>query len=180
VKGLVTCRRCARWTGRRWFAWRPNAVHHVVRADELDAGDARKVWHGFADLVQDTTDSAAGLDSAGRAALARRADAAIRDLQAAGARVLACGAARVLYVAVLPKGLRRDVRLLFARPERPPAARVPKRRGSRAHGSNPIMPEAWQARVPACRRIVGTRPPADRHHREFFIRFLPGAERPSA
>ena len=90
-------------------------VHHLVGADELEVGQARDCWHQFADLMRDAADSAADLDVADRATLARSVDAAIADLKAVRARVLAGSAGQILYVAVLPRGCRRDPRLLFAR-----------------------------------------------------------------
>src|SRR5215207_929930 len=78
--------------------------HDIVGADELSDGEARDPWHAFADLIRDVADSAAGLEDADRAALALQLDAAIADLHAAGARVVAGSDGKVLHVAVLPQG----------------------------------------------------------------------------
>jgi hypothetical protein len=90
-------------------------VHHLVGADELDESEAREGWHHFADLMRDVADSAADLGAADRARLAEQVQAAIHDLQAAGARVLTGAAGAILYVAVKPRGWQRDLRRLFAR-----------------------------------------------------------------
>jgi hypothetical protein len=89
-------------------------VHHVVGADELDADRTRDPWHAFADLMDEVSRGAAGLDDAGQAALAARLDMAIAALEASGARVIAGAAGGILYVAVLGQGRKRDPRFLFA------------------------------------------------------------------
>lgn len=89
-------------------------VHHVVAADEIGAGEAQEAWHDFADLMRDVADSAADLDVEDRNALAMQVDASLADLRQAGARVIAGAAGAILYVAVMPKGPRRDTRVLFA------------------------------------------------------------------
>ena len=58
---------------------------------------------------------AADLEAADRAGLAEQVDAWIADLKIAGAKVLAGTAGAILYVAVVPRGWRRDLRGLFAR-----------------------------------------------------------------
>jgi hypothetical protein len=89
-------------------------VHHLVGADELGRGVAREAWHAFADLMGDVAAGAADLGDASRAALAARLDAAIADLEAAGARAIVGAGGGILYVAVLPRGRKRDPRFLFA------------------------------------------------------------------
>jgi hypothetical protein len=89
-------------------------VHHLVGADELSRGMARDPWHAFADLMGDAAVVAATLGDADRTALAARLDAAVADLRAAGARVIAGSGGGILYVAVLPKDRKRDPRFLFA------------------------------------------------------------------
>jgi hypothetical protein len=89
-------------------------VHHVTGADDLNEGSAEACWHHFADLMRDIADSAAELGEDDRAILARQADDAIAALRIAGAKVLASGAGAVLYVAVVPRGWRRDLRPLFS------------------------------------------------------------------
>jgi DNA end-binding protein Ku len=89
-------------------------VHHVTAADEVGEGEAHDAWHDFADLMRDVADSVADLDAADRGALGRQVDAAIAELHQAGARVIGGVAGAILYVAVLPKGYRRNARVLFA------------------------------------------------------------------
>jgi hypothetical protein len=91
-----------------------NRVHHVTAADEVGDGAAQEAWHDFADLMRDVTDVAADLDAADLEALGLQLDLAITELQHVGARVIAGAAGTILYVAVLPKGYRRDARLVFA------------------------------------------------------------------
>jgi hypothetical protein len=64
--------------------------------------------------MRDVADSAADLDEADRSALAVQVDAAIAELRAAGARVVAGSGGAILYVAVLMRDRRRDPRFLFA------------------------------------------------------------------
>jgi hypothetical protein len=59
-------------------------------------------------------DRAADLDAADREALGLQLDLVIRVLRHVTARVIAGAAGTILYVAVLPKGCRRDARLVFA------------------------------------------------------------------
>jgi hypothetical protein len=89
-------------------------VHQVTAADEVGEGEAQDAWHDFADLMRDTADSAADLDAADQGELGRQINGAIAELRHAGARVIAGAAGAILYVAVLPKGRRRDARMLFA------------------------------------------------------------------
>jgi hypothetical protein len=89
-------------------------VHQVTAADEVGEGEAQQAWHDFADLMRGVADSAADLDAADQDALSRQVDGAISELRATGARVVAGTAGAILYVAVLPKGYRRDARVLFA------------------------------------------------------------------
>lgn len=90
------------------------AVHRIVGADDLEGEQAEDAWHTFADLMRDVFDSAAELDERDRLALAAQVDDAIADLRRVRARVVAGSAGTVLFVAVLPIGLRRDARHLFA------------------------------------------------------------------
>jgi proline dehydrogenase len=91
-------------------------VHHLVGADELTEDEAtREAWHDFADLMRDVADSAAELGQEDLTALAGQVDSLIAALRGVGARVVAGAAGIILYVAVLPRGYRRDARLLFAR-----------------------------------------------------------------
>jgi hypothetical protein len=90
-------------------------VHHLVGADELGEEDAmREAWHDFADLMRDVTDSAGDLGPADLTALAEQLDGLINSLRKFGVKVIAAAAGPSLYVAILPTGYRRDVRLLFA------------------------------------------------------------------
>jgi phosphoserine phosphatase len=94
---------------------RTTCVHHLVGVDELGEDDAtRAARHDFADLMRDVTDSAADLEPADLTALAEQLDGLITSLRDSGAKVVAAAAGPILYVAVLPKGYRRDVRLLVA------------------------------------------------------------------
>ncbi len=91
------------------------AVHQVVGADELERDEARQdAWHTFADLMRDVADCAAGMDEPDRAALAAQVDAALADLRRVRAKVLAGTGGAILFVAVVPAGARRDLRLMFA------------------------------------------------------------------
>jgi hypothetical protein len=85
-------------------------LHQVTAADEVGEGEAQEAWHDFADLMRDVADSAADLDAADQDALSRQVDGAIAGLRHAGARVIAGAAGAILYVAVVPKGYRRDAR----------------------------------------------------------------------
>jgi hypothetical protein len=89
-------------------------VHHVVAAGEIGTGKAQEAWHDFADVMRDVADSAADLDAEDRRALAMQVDASLAGLHQAGGRVIAGAAGAILYVAILPKGYRRDTRVLFA------------------------------------------------------------------
>src|SRR5690349_18654011 len=88
-------------------------IHHVTGTDDLNQGPAEACWHHFADLMRDIADSAAELGEEDRGVLAKQADEAITELKQVGVKVLAGGAGRILYVAVVPRGWRRDLRLLF-------------------------------------------------------------------
>ena len=90
------------------------AVVQLVGADELAGGPAEDAWQAFADLMSEVEADAPGLDQGGRAALAVRLDAAITRLRRDGARVVAGAGGAVAFVAVVPKGYRRDLRTLFA------------------------------------------------------------------
>ncbi|MFL5333772.1 MAG: hypothetical protein ACJ8H8_11465 [Geminicoccaceae bacterium] len=89
-------------------------VHHVTAADAVEEGPARETWHDFADLMRDLGDSLEDLDEADRAPLAEQLDLLIAALRRHGVRVVAAAAGPILYVAVLPRGYRRDASLLFA------------------------------------------------------------------
>jgi hypothetical protein len=89
-------------------------VHQVAAADEVGEGVTQEAWHDFADLMRDVADSVADLDLADRDTLGQQVDGAIGALRNAGARVVAGAAGAILFVAVLPRGYRRDTRMLFA------------------------------------------------------------------
>ena len=89
-------------------------VHEITVADEAGKGESREAWHDFADLMRDLGDSAAVLAEVDRVPLAGQLDLLIAELRRHGFRVVAGIAGTVLYVAVLPRGYRRDVRALFA------------------------------------------------------------------
>jgi hypothetical protein len=89
-------------------------VHEITAADEANEGEVREIWHDFADLMRDLGDSAADLAEADRVPLAEQLDVLIAELQRHGFGVVAGAAATILYVAVLPRGYRQDVRALFA------------------------------------------------------------------
>ena len=89
-------------------------AHQVVGADELEREEAEDAWHTFADLMRDVADSAAELGEADRKALAGYVDAAIADLRKVRARVVAGAGGGILFVAVVPIGDRRDLRVMFA------------------------------------------------------------------
>jgi hypothetical protein len=89
-------------------------LHRLVGADDLEGEQAADAWHTFADLMRDVFDSAAELGERDRLALAAQVDDAIADLRHVRARVVAGSGGTVLFVAVLPTGLRRDARHLFA------------------------------------------------------------------
>jgi negative regulator of sigma E activity len=91
------------------------AVHELVGADELERDEATAdAWHTFADLMRDVADCAAEMDDLDRAGLAAQLDAAIADLRRVRARVVAGMGGAILFVAVVPIGSRRDLRLMFA------------------------------------------------------------------
>jgi hypothetical protein len=89
-------------------------VHEVTAADKADEGEVREAWHDFADIMRDLGDSAADLAEADRVPLAEQLDLLIAELRRHDFRVVACAAGTILYVAVLPRGYRQDVRALFA------------------------------------------------------------------
>jgi hypothetical protein len=89
-------------------------VHEVTAADETGEGEAREAWHDLADLMRDLGDSAADLAEADRVPLAGQLDLLMAELRRHGFRVVAGAAGTILYVAVLPRGYRQDVRALFA------------------------------------------------------------------
>jgi hypothetical protein len=89
-------------------------VHEITAANEAGEGEAKETWHDFADLMRDLGDSAADLAEADRVPLAAQLDLLIAELRRHGLRVVAGAAGTILYVAVLPRGYRQDVRALFA------------------------------------------------------------------
>ena len=89
-------------------------VHEIMAPDEANGGEVREAWHDFADLMRDLGDSAADLAEADRVPLAGQLDLLIAELRRHGFRVVAGAAGTILYVAVLPRGYRQDVRALFA------------------------------------------------------------------
>ena len=113
------------------------SAHDVVGADELSTGASREAWHDFADLMRDVADSAAELDDADRAVLARQVDRAIADLEATGARVIAGAGSGVLHIAVLPQRCRAGARW-------PPGAPAHLRRGR----PWPSAPTRWKLAPP--------------------------------
>lgn len=91
------------------------AVHQLAGADELERDEATAdAWHTFADLMRDVADSAAELDEADRTALVEQVASAVADLRRVGATVVAGIGGQILFVAVVPFGDRRDLRLMFA------------------------------------------------------------------
>jgi hypothetical protein len=89
-------------------------VHEITAADEAGEGEVREAWHDFADLMRDLGDSAADLSEVDRSPLAAQLDLLVAELRRHGFRVVAGAAGAILYVAVLPRGYRQDVRTLFA------------------------------------------------------------------
>jgi hypothetical protein len=92
-------------------------VHQVLGADELEREEeTQDAWHTFADLMRDVADSAAELEEADRQSLAGQVDAALADLRRVRAKVAAGTGGGIMFVAVLPVGDRRDLRVMFASP----------------------------------------------------------------
>jgi hypothetical protein len=89
-------------------------VHDTTAAEEPSEGEAREAWHDFADLMRDLGDSVADLTEADPVPLAGQLGQLIAELRRHGFRVVAGAAGAILYVVVLPRGYRRDVRALFA------------------------------------------------------------------